>query len=801
MPRGRSTGKTSKVTKSVKQSNQATPNKTKKSVRSLGMEAGSKILQPIALPEQSDQIIPQISFDANCIMTYYELLAAFKAREAQITLGNNIIADNNILINYDVTINFNGFSIISEESHPAARVLDIRSGEVTLTGQGKIFAMGKNSVAIRAFGAISTGVPNYTSVTIGEGISLFAPDSYAILISPNLGVAYGVTINFYGQIFARDGICLSSGIRAYDTNAPTINLQDGSRITADEEAGTVLEAAGYAQWHIGAAYLRGAIGGALSKGILEFKQARILATRSETFRIMEDADAMLEVSLDGGNYGSEQSSIIAGIPSTIKKFSAKKCVFSSPIDPITSEFTKVIKQKSVRKTNDLSVFQEIPEAAKTQSLANASEPAVPTPETNTSPLQTAELIELTDDATDEQEIISELIAPSAPTTEPSDEPAVEPSADLPAVSNSDSAPAAPPIAPVPPQPVVLQPAPEPMLPFISEQDAARRALSEAIMDIRKLSAEDYDTGFTELEQAIRYAQKILANPLASLAEICEAASSLLTAFDGLEEHDESTLSDDELDELFYHGAVLQEMLRESKTSKPAKKARKHKTPSRKTFLPEATPLAFMDTSSLLTAVEHRQYNPPQVQPSAPAATNPNLASNFNRLSEILTTISGLDLNRYTLASQEILLNTLAQAQEVLSNPQSSQDMIDELAAKLSVEMSELVPLCQAHIARTNYQTELSSPAPTLGELTPSVMIDEMAPTAVWSLGVTMIDEMTPFSTDPTTREKMLRAMQSRTVIIKQALTRPFRKFTRSLTAGFRAGFNAYRDTLRAMQNN
>lgn len=795
MPRARSAAKGTKPTRSAKKSSKATPNKANKSVRSLGVEASLSLLRSAPQPERIDQIIPQISFDANCIRTYYELLAALDARVVQITLGANIIAENNILINYDVAINFNGYSIISEESRPAARVLDIRSGEVTLTGQGKVFAMGKNSVAIRAFGAISTGVPNYTSVTIDEGISLFAPDSYAILISPNLGVAYGLTINFSGQIFARDGICLSGGIRAYDINAPVINLKNGARITADEEAGTVIEAAGYGQWHIGAAYLRGAIGAALSKGILDCKNTRVLAAHGEAWRIMEDADAMLEVTIDGGNYGSEGSSVIAGIPSTIKKFSAKNCELYSPVEVIAPEFSKIIKQKNLTSSNDLSTLQESFTISKPQPFVSPIEPAssapvVPLVESAPPTLQpAAPLLELTDDATDEQEIISELIAQAEPT-------------ETSTKTHQETASTSPTLAPAPPAPAVFQPAPEPAIPFTSEQDAARRALTEAIMDIRKLSAEDYDTGFTELEQAIRYAEKILANPLASLTEICEAASSLLTAFDGLEEHDESMLSDDELDELFYHGAVLQEMLRESKPSKSTKKFRKHKFSSpRKTFLPEATPLAFMDVTRLSTTIAPRPLAPPKPQITTPSDSNPNLASNFSRLSEVLTTISGLDLNKYTLASQEILLNTLAQAQAVLNNPQSSQDTIDELATKLNVEMSQLVPLRQAHVARTDYRPELTSPAPTFGELPPSVMIDEMTPNTVWSLGVTMIDEMTPFSTDSTTREKMLRAMQSRTTILRQAITRPFRKLAKSLRAGLRAGFDAYRDTLHAMQNN
>ncbi len=857
MPRARAAAKASSTSaRSAKKSTKTTPNKTKKSVRSFGIGKKTALPKDLANPllddEQSRQITSSFDLDASYVSTYHELLSALQAREPQIALDNNIIIEGNILINYNVTIDFNGYSIISEDTHPDVRVLDIRSGEVALIGQGKVFAMGKNSVAIRAFGAISNGVPNYTSVTVGDGISLFAPDSYGILISPNLGVAYGLTIDFAGQIFARDGICLSSGVRAYDPSAPIINIQDGARITADEEAGIALETAGYGAWSVGVAYIRGAIGAALSKGIIDINHAQILATRSETFRIMESPDAMLEVNIDGGDYGSERSAVIAGVSGTIKKFSIKGCKFYSPVEPIMPELSKIIKRKRLTKSNDLSALQAsflaaqsapepapIPDELGSMSIAAPAaldSPSILLPEDSLAEQTLAsvskpvkhpkkhtklpEPIELTDDATDEAEILSELAA----SQEDQEIPEIQTNQDIqttqatpqdrlfqpPKTGPVTPAATTPSIAPAPPRPTVFQPAPQPVLPFTNEQDAARRALSDAIMDIRKLSADDYDTGFTELEKAIRQAEKILSNPLAPLSEICGAASGLLMAFDGLEEHDESTLSDDELDELFYHGAVLQEMLRESRHSSAVKKPHKKKSLfSRKKapkFIPESTASIFTGAPNLIAAVEHYQYTPPQPV-SNPVKTesqtpNPNYASNFNRLSEVLTTISELDLNKYTLASQEILLNTLAQAQDVLNNdPHSSQDVIDELATKLNVEMSQLVPLRQAHVARTNLQAELTAPAPTLGELAPSAMIDEMTPSTIWSLGVTMIDETTPFITDPTTREKMLRAMQSRASILQQTLTRPFRKLARSLGAGLRAGINAYRDTLHAPQNN
>lgn len=853
MPRSRSTGK--KAKKGAK----THPGENPKTARFLGRAAIS------AAPDATSAVSPVVSFDTNAIMTYRELLAALKAEVAQITLGNNIIAEDNIMINHDVAINFNGFSIISNESHSAARVIDVRSGEVTLLGRGKIFAMGKNSVAIRAFGAISSGVPNYTIVTVDEEISLFAPDSYGILISPNLGVAYGLTINVAGHIYAHDGICLANGIRGYDLNVPTINIKSGAEIVADGIAGIAIEAAGYGRWNLASAHLHGAVGASLNSGILKFNQTQILSNIGECFSVTENPDALLEVSIDGGNYASIKNSIISGTPTSIKKFSARDCDFYSIADAIPNDFSSIVKTKKVAFHSDVENYltslavsptitdkddsESILEAAFagseiTADSLSAENQTTPTHENNETTIifdedEESEIevaLQREIDALDAEEFEEDLL-------DLSELDRLEPPSARPAKSHKKSkkfkskrktsippktqaaAPSSTLLTSVtitelqdeatdeqeilqelkaekvkPPQPLpVLAPAPEPTLPFTSEQDAARRALTEAIMDIRKLSSEDYDTGFSQLEQAIQQSEKMLANPFASLADICDAASTLLRAFDNLEEPDDaSMMSDEELDELFYHGAVLQEMLKESKSEKPKVHKKHHKT---KTLLPESPQLAAVGVPDLLEEVEKHQQELKKVSYSPITADeNPNLIPSFASLTAILTRISELDLNSYTLASQEKLLNSLSLAQEILNDPHATQYAIDHLAAQLSEEIVQLVPLRQPYVSTDRYHIEPSTPAPIIGMTVASTMIDEMAPVATWSLGVTMIDEMTPFTIDASTREKMLRAMQSRFYLIQKTLSQPFVKLGKSFAAGIRAGVRAYKETLHAVSN-
>lgn len=738
----------------------------------------SPLLPPAPAPASITKTPKYHDFNPNAITSYQELVLALESDCVQLTLANNIIVEDNLLINHDVAINFNGFSLISEDSHSGARVLDIRSGEVSLIGQGKVFAMGPRSVAIRIFGAISSGVPNYTTLTIDEGISLFAPDSYGILISPNLGVAYGLTINYSGQIFAHDGICLSSGVHGHDANLPTINLKSSARITADELSGTAIEAAGYGVWDVSTAKLHGATGASLSSGVLHFQHAQIISG-GPVFRLIESATKDLEVTVDGGNYISVNDSIIAGVTTSLKSFLAKGgAEFCSPSEPIPSEIKpKLTLRKSLIFRNDVENFidsltpvesaqSKTPDPQSTPEPQDSPSPAVmPLPVPSSHPQTSSQPkpsipTELTDDATDEREIILEL------TAEKIDRPIT-------------------PVLAVPPKPAQ---------PVTSEQEAARLALSDAISDIRRLSAEDYDVGFTELEQAIQKSEKILKNPLASLADIRDAANGLLHAFDGLEEKDEFSMSDEELDDLFYHGAVLGELTTEVERVKQEKKVKRatKKTPQD----PKAILKAAQAEVGFAPVAERPQIVRPVTTPQQPLTP----ATNFDILSDALSTIAGLNLNDYSPSSQQLLLSHLASAQEILSDSGSTQDSVDQITASLLADMASLErsqPTIQTH---SQYQAKLSSPAPVIKRLIPPTMIDEMSPNSVWSQGITMIDEMAPYSATPQTREKILRAIQPHLRAIASILTKPIRKTSRSLSAGLRAGIRVYRETLHSAKN-
>ncbi len=702
-------------------------------------------------------------FDVNSIQNYQELLAALKAKKVQITLGNDIVATDNILINYDVAINFNGHSIISDETIPAARVFDIRSGEVTLTGKGKIFAMGDRSVALRVFGAISTEMPSYTTVTIDEGISLFSPSSYAVFIAANLGAAYGLKLNFSGEIIAHDGICLSADVRGkHPRNLPVITVKSGARIIVDENSGSALSALGYGIWEVGAVCLRGASGVRAKSGQIKCSHTQVVSNGPAdiaTFQIEPNDPANLELSIDGGTYVSENSYILDGAAASIQKLSIKDSDFSGARGDYPADIRAVVNTSA-------------------QILRDAEPVSEP----------------------------HQLILPTAPTPIPEEALPVAPT--TPTVAPPDVA-----MPTMPNSPIAVDSTPPPT-PEPDEREAARSALADAISDLEKLRSSDYAAGFSAMRRAISQAKRTLRSNRASLADIRDAASGLLAAFDNLEERDDMSLSDEELDELFYHGAVLEEMA--SEREKVTKKTRRlfGKKTTKTLDVPPAPLKAVVNSVPQLSAPTVVPATPvvpapvapvvpapaPIAAPSAPepvsltpvsaptatvatpvvqtsstaqvaAPTTPE--PNLSMLREVISAIARLEPQKYTAASYQNLLNTLSFAKEIIGRDGVQQAEIDQIASRLLTELTDL------------------EPAPVLHQYSSfsSESIDEMSPSAHWSAGVSSIDETAPFD-----------YANYRPPRTKPKLGSPLSGFVKSITIGARAGLATYRRSRRATKN-
>lgn len=320
------------------------------------------------------EVAPNAPYNPNAITTFAELQSALQqAQAAQLTLANDIVISEDLTISHDVAINFAGHSLISGQSHAAAHVITIRSGEVTLTGRGKIFAMGKNSVAVRVFGAISPGFQAYTRLIIDEKIHLFAPSGTGLLVASNLSAAYGLSLRFSGEITARDGISLSEAIRGQDGAFPKIEIRSGARIIADEEEGTALRAAGLARWQIGAARLSGQTGIFVSAGELRLTKPQIIAT-SAALITPETSEHPASISISGGNYLSEDSPALVAYPSAFAKFLISGGVFCGAEAAINPELADHATIKGGEFTTDPAAILENPEF-----LLATAEPFIPVP--------------------------------------------------------------------------------------------------------------------------------------------------------------------------------------------------------------------------------------------------------------------------------------------------------------------------------------------------------------------------------------------------------------------------------------
>ncbi len=219
------------------------------------------------------------------VSTYEELVQALKDRQPSIKLLSSITATDNLVIDYNVTIDLGIYNIESNVAN--ARVIDIHQGTVNLIssatdGGGQIIASGEGGAAVRVYGAANP-IDAFSTVTIGKNVTLrtntSSSSSYAVFVSitDDNHNAYGVQINFQGKIVAYNGIYVNGFIQ-HGEGMPKILVDDGANISANSEGGAAIYAAGYADWNIGAATLTGGTGVAIKSGVLTANSSSITAT-------------------------------------------------------------------------------------------------------------------------------------------------------------------------------------------------------------------------------------------------------------------------------------------------------------------------------------------------------------------------------------------------------------------------------------------------------------------------------------------------------------------------------------------
>ncbi len=237
-----------------------------------------------------------------------------------ITLTMDIVLFENLVFTRNLTLDLGGNKIACLT--PNARVIDVVSGNVIITGKGSIVANGTNSAAVRIKGAMTPDTMSYSSILIDENVTLYAPNYYGLFITPNCKAAYGVEIDFRGSMIARDGFCINGNIQGRGRNIPLINIFNGARITVDENDGIAIYASGHGHWRIGAAEIIGATGLGIRTGEFELKKTSIIATGSRlpitdwsegmtslgaAIEIDTTHDDPIDITIRGGEYISHQS--------------------------------------------------------------------------------------------------------------------------------------------------------------------------------------------------------------------------------------------------------------------------------------------------------------------------------------------------------------------------------------------------------------------------------------------------------------------------------------------------------------
>ena len=171
-----------------------------------------------------------------------------------INLTGDVNLEKTLEIKKTVNINLNNHRISADE-----QVFLVEGGSLNLTGNGSIVETKPNYGAIMVIGSDDPSKKDYSTVSVGSGITLEGWSG--IFITHNNEKSYGVLINMNGDINAVDDTSGGPGIGVYvngkirnKENSPIINLSNTVNINS---TGNGIYSAGYATYNINGAYISG----------------------------------------------------------------------------------------------------------------------------------------------------------------------------------------------------------------------------------------------------------------------------------------------------------------------------------------------------------------------------------------------------------------------------------------------------------------------------------------------------------------------------------------------------------------
>lgn len=211
----------------------------------------------------------------NFYNTLEEAILAAKSNDI-ITLTRNISLNEGLIINKNVNINLNNYNIEAKE-----RVFLVQGGSLNLTGNGLVKEAKPNYGAIMLKGSTDPTKEDYSTISIGSGVTLEGWSGIFINHENNTG--YGILVNMNGNINALNDTSGSNGAGIYvngniqhQNNSPVINLNDTTNINS---TGTGIYAAGYATYNINGAHINGEQSGlGIKSGVFNIIDGTITST-------------------------------------------------------------------------------------------------------------------------------------------------------------------------------------------------------------------------------------------------------------------------------------------------------------------------------------------------------------------------------------------------------------------------------------------------------------------------------------------------------------------------------------------
>lgn len=181
------------------------------------------------------------------VNTEEEFISAMNSGE-DIKLTENIEVNSTITLDKEVELDLNG----KEIAFALNKYIYLKGGNLNITGTGTLYEKSPYFSPIIVKGSEKVEDVNYTTLTIGENVTI--KGWAGLFIDQNNSKAYGVTVNVNGTTIGMkdtngdlgSGIYLNGSITD-NNNTPVINISSTAKISAE---GQGIYAAGYGVWTI-----------------------------------------------------------------------------------------------------------------------------------------------------------------------------------------------------------------------------------------------------------------------------------------------------------------------------------------------------------------------------------------------------------------------------------------------------------------------------------------------------------------------------------------------------------------------